>query len=202
MDSTLPGAIAVQPRAAATDDDTGAESDQALAQAATHSQAAFARLYRRHVKRIYGYLLARVGNVQDAQDLTSQTFLAAWESIGAYGGRGSFVAWLFGIARHKLHDHFRRQKSNLPLEAAEQAAHPGSPPDKVVGRQLQVEQLALALRSIAPERAEALAWRVFGGLSTAEVGQVMGKSEAAVRMLVHRGVRDLQERLAFLEAEK
>jgi RNA polymerase sigma-70 factor (ECF subfamily) len=202
MDSMLPGAIAVQPRAAATDDDTGAESDSALAQAAAESPAAFAKLYRRHLERVYGYLLARVGNVQDAQDLTSQTFIAAWEGIGAFGNRGSFMAWLFGIARHKLHDHFRRQKFTLPLEAAEQAPHPGSPLDKVVGRQLQMEQLALALRAISPDRAEALAWRVFGGLSTAEVGLVMGKSEAAVRMLVHRAVRDLQERLAFLEAEK
>lgn len=59
------------------------------------------------------------------------------------------------------------------------------------------------LRVLAPDRAEAVALRIFSGLSVAEIGAVMGKSEAAVRMLMHRGIRDLQDRLAFkIEAEE
>jgi RNA polymerase sigma-70 factor (ECF subfamily) len=57
--------------------------------------------------------------------------------------------------------------------------------------------VARALQALAPDRAEALALRIFGGLDIAEVGEVMGKSEAAVKMLVHRAVNDLHERLAF-----
>jgi RNA polymerase sigma-70 factor (ECF subfamily) len=69
------------------------------------------------------------------------------------------------------------------------------PLEEIVEQRLKMERVAKGLRSIAPERAEALALRIFGGLNAAEVGTVMGKSEAAVKMLVHRAVGDLQARL-------
>ena len=173
-----------------------AYSDEELAREARQRPAAFGELYRRHLQKVYRYLLVRVGNVQDAQDLTSQTFLAALEGIGRYDGRGHFAAWLLGIARHKLVDYFRRDSAPLPLEAAGQMSHPAEGLEEAVERQLRVERLALALRALAPDRAEALTLRLFGRLAPAEVAQVMGKSEAAVRMLIHRAVRDLQDRLA------
>lgn len=73
----------------------------------------------------------------------------------------------------------------------------------MVEQRLRLEQVTRALRGLSPDRAEALSLRVFGGLNTADVSRVMGKSEAAVRMLVHRAVRDLRERLApVTEAER
>jgi RNA polymerase sigma-70 factor, ECF subfamily len=173
--------------------------DASLVQQTHDDPECFAQLYRRYVTRIYRYLLVRVRNTQAAQDLTSQTFLAAMESIGSYRASGTFAAWLFGIARRKAADHFRRDHATLPLEAAECVPHPDPLPDQVVEQRLRLEQVARALRSIAPERAEALALRVFAGLNAAEVGVVMGKSEAAVKMLVHRAVNDLQARLGTEE---
>lgn len=72
----------------------------------------------------------------------------------------------------------------------------------MVEQRLRLERVAQALRGLSPDRAEALSLRVFGGLNTAEVGQVMGKSQAAVRMLVHLAVRDLRERLAPVTEEE
>lgn len=170
-------------------------SDEYLVREASQRPEAFAELYRRHMERVYRYLLARVGNVQDAQDLTSQTFLAALEGITGYRGQGYFPAWLLGIARNKLNDHFRRDRSPLPLEVAAHVPHPGAVLDELVGQQLQVERLARALQALSPDRAEALTLRIFGRLSPAEIAKVLGKSEAAVRMLIHRAVQDLQGRL-------
>jgi len=65
--------------------------DETLAREATENPAAFAELYRRHLSRVYRYLLIRVGDVHDAQDLTAQTFLAALEGIAGYRGRGNFA---------------------------------------------------------------------------------------------------------------
>lgn len=179
------------------------QDDEALAREATENPAAFAELYRRHVNRVYRYLSVRVGDVHDAQDLTAQTFLAALEGIAGYRGQGNCAAWLLGIARRKAADHFRRDRTTLPLDAAAHVPDPNPLPDAVVEQRLRLERVARALRSLSPDRAEALALRVFGGLNAAEVGRVMGKSEAAVRMLVHRAVRDLRERLApATEAER
>lgn len=177
-------------------------SDDELARRAAGDRAAFAELYRRYLPRVYRYALAQLGNEQQAQDVTSQTFLAALEGIGTFRGTGAFSAWLLGIARHKVTDAIRSRRTVAPLEEAAQVASREPPPEDVVAARLDLERVARGLQALAPERAEALALRIFGGLTCAEAAAVLGKSEAAVKMLVHRGVQDLRERLAFrIEAE-
>ena len=174
-----------------------AQPDEALARQACGDPEAFAELYGRYLDPVYRFLLIRTGSVPDAQDLTSQTFLAALESIGAYGGRGSFGGWLFGIARHKLADHYRRRRPDVSLDDAERVHDPDPSPEETAATRLQLARVSRALRSLDAQQAEAIALRLFGGLDAAEVGRVMGKSQAAVKMLVHRGLRQLQERLNY-----
>ena len=78
-----------------------------LARQAIGSAEAFAELYRRHVTRVYRYHMAHTGNVKDAEDLTSQTFMAALEGIRSYRGEAPFAAWLMGIASRKRALFFR-----------------------------------------------------------------------------------------------
>ncbi len=177
------------------------EDDAALAHQARHDPEAFAELYHRHVGRIYRYHLARSGDAEDAQDLTSQTFLAALERIDTYRGEAVFLGWLFGIASHKAGDHYRRRRLNLPLESADELMATDPLPEDVASQRSQMALVSQALGDISPERAEALVLRVFAGMSAAEAGQVMGKNEAAIRMLVHRGLRDLHQRLSPKEVE-
>ncbi|KAB2905042.1 MAG: RNA polymerase sigma factor [Anaerolineae bacterium] len=174
--------------------------DHALAQQVQRDlqgQTAFAELYRRHVNHVYRYFLARVRNEQDAQDLTAQTFLTALESIPHFRSESKFSTWLFGIAHHKGVDFFRRKRPLVGLETAENLSDPDPPPDETVSQRLQVETVLNAMQVLSSERAEALALHSFGSLSVAEVAQVMHKSEAAVRMLIHRAIQDLQQRLAY-----
>jgi DNA-directed RNA polymerase specialized sigma24 family protein len=81
---------------------------------------AFAELYRRHLTRVYRYHMAHIGNVKDAEDLTSQTFMAVLEGIRSFRGNGSFAAWIMGIASKKRLMFFRRNGSRpeIPLDAA------------------------------------------------------------------------------------
>jgi RNA polymerase sigma-70 factor (ECF subfamily) len=171
-------------------------NDVELARRVPHDPDAFTELYHRYLPGIYRYHLARTGHVQEAEDLTAQTFLTALESITSFRGKGSFSSWLFGIASHKLADHYRRSRIELPLEEAEQLHSPAPHPEETVQQRLDLERVAHVLRFISPDRAEALVLCLFGGLSLAEAAQSVGKSEAAVKMLVHRGLCDLQERLA------
>lgn len=163
-----------------------------LARRAKDDPAAFAELYRRHVEHVYRYLLMRTGHNEDAQDLTAQTFMAALEHISSYQPRGAFRLWLLGIARHKVADFYRKHRITLSLDTLETIPHPDPLPDEAVSRRLELEQVTQALRCLSPERAEAFTLRVFGECTAAEIGQIMGKSEAAVKMLVHRAWQDLR----------
>jgi RNA polymerase sigma factor (sigma-70 family) len=174
-------------------------SEQASVRRAQEDPSAFSDLYRQHVKPVYRYILARVSNVSDAQDLTSQTFLTALESLSNYRGQGAFGAWLMGIARHKVMDHYRQvlPHPEYGLEDADDVMDEEARPDEAVSHRLQLERVRAKLDVIAPERAEAIRLRIFGNLSVPEVAHAMGKQEPAVRMLIHRGLRDLQEQIGF-----
>lgn len=172
------------------------DADADLAQRAGHDRRAFAELYRRYLPQVYRYLLARTANVQDAQDLASQTFLTALEQIVTFRGDGTVAAWLLSVARHKLADHYRRRKPLLELEAAMEVPDGAALPEDQALQRWKLQRVGLALQALAPDRAEALALRIFGRLTVPEIAHIMDRSEAAVRMLVHRGLRDLQDRMA------
>ena len=95
-----------------------------LAREAAVNADAFAELYRRHVTRVYRYHAAHTGNVKDAEDLTSQTFMAALEGIRSFRGEAPFAAWLMGIASRKRYLFFRGRKPEVPLDAALQIPSP------------------------------------------------------------------------------
>lgn len=171
--------------------------DARLAQQARTDPQAFAELYRRHVRAIYRYHLAHTGDAGEAEDLTSQTFMAALEGIRSYRGTGPYIAWLMGIASRKRALFFRGKQPQAPLEAALHVPAPGPPTDKAAAQRLQLDQLLDALRTISRDRLEAIILCFFSELSPAEAGLVLGKSEAAVRMLISRGLRDLRTRTSI-----
>ena len=177
--------------------------DEILAEQARTDASAFAELYRRYVAQVYRYHLLHTGNSGDAEDLTSQTFMAALDGIGRYRGTGSFPAWLMGIARRQVAQFFRRRKPEVGLEQAGGLAAPLPSVDTLVGRRISLQQAREALLKISPERAEALILTTFGGLSLADAALTLGKSEAAVKMLVSRGLQDLRSRsMLALEVER
>jgi RNA polymerase sigma-70 factor (ECF subfamily) len=178
------------------------DSDEQLAHAAPADLAAFAELYRRHMPRIYRYIMARVGTVQDAQDLTAQTFEALLEGVGGFRGDGSFAAWLTIIARNLVVSHYRARRPELSLEYAADLSAASPPTEEVVGNRLQLESVLSALELLSPEHAEVIRLRIFGELSTAETAQVMHRSEAAVKMLLYRALRDLRKHVGAGEVNQ
>jgi RNA polymerase sigma-70 factor (ECF subfamily) len=168
-------------------------TDELLAQQALSSREAFGELYRRHFDRVYRYHYARTGSVPDAQDLTTQTFLAALEGIGGYRGQGSFAAWLFGIARRLLALHYRAQRDLDSLDELPEVPSPGPGLEVSADQRIDLEDVSRRLRRMVPERAEAVVLCLFSEFSADEAGRVMGKSGAAVKMLLYRGLRDLRQ---------
>jgi len=177
--------------------------DDQLARQARLNAAAFAELYHRHATRVYRYHLAHTGNVKDAEDLTSQTFLAALEGIRSFRGEGAFAAWLMGIASRRRALFFRGTRPEVPLEAALHVPTPGLLTEQAASLRLQMESVSRALQQISRDRAEAIVLCLFSGLTCAEAAIALRKSEAAVKMSLSRGLRDLRERTSLaLEVEK
>ena len=161
----------------------------------------FAELYRSHVSRVYRYALARVGNVADAQDLTAQTFTAALRGFGQYRGDGSMAAWLTSIARNLAASSFRARRPSVPLDEAGDLAEAGQSVEEIAGSRLRLEAVLAALDSLPPDHAEVVRLRFFSELSTAETAALLGKSEAAVKMTLHRALATLRRRVAADEQE-
>jgi len=145
-----------------------------------------AALYRRALPQVYGYLLPRCGNTAVAEDLTAETFMAAVAAVrqGRVRGPEVTVAWLVGVARHKLADHWRRtarEQRGLATVAA-LAEDADDPWDERLDA--QVAHAALA-RLPGPQRA-ALTLRYLDGLPVAEVAACLGRSEHATETLLVR----------------
>lgn len=168
------------------------KEDQTIAMAIAGDQSAFDTLYRHYVTRVYRYIVTRVRDVADADDLTSQTFLAALIDIGDYRGDAPFVGWLFGIAYHAVGTYYRRAKPAVPLDEAEHLPNFTPPLDAQAHQHLQLHRIIVAMNRLTSERAEALRLRIFGELSAVEVAEVMGRTVPAVKMLLHRAIHDLR----------
>ena len=173
----------------------GTKDDHELVRMATKDIDAFSVLYERYATQVYRYLLVRVGNVDDAHDLTSQTFMAAMKGLQGFNGQSPFPAWLLGIARNKAADLFRQRRPVSELDETVESAVSGDDMEELIDQQMAVERIARKLTTISPDRAEALSLRLFGGLEVSEIATIMKKQESAVRMLVFRGLRDLQAQL-------
>jgi RNA polymerase sigma-70 factor (ECF subfamily) len=173
-----------------------------LARLARDNAESFSELYHRYVQHVYRYHMSHLGNQKDAEDLTSQTFIAALEGIRSYRGSGSFSAWLMGIARRKRLMFFRGHRLELPLESADNIPSPSLSTDGAATQRLQIQAILHALGQISDDRAEAIRLCIFGDLTCSEAGHVLGKSESAVKMLLSRGLQDLRERTSLaLEVE-
>jgi len=171
-----------------------------LAAAAVSDPAAFARLYRRYVGRVYRYFYGRTGCAADAEDLTAQLFLDVLKALPRYRPQGTFPAWLFTLARRRAADFHRRNHPALPLEWAEALAvgadpgrDPGGDPLRAVLQAEQRTRLGELFARLDEERQELIRLRYGAGLTHRQVGEVLGRSEAAVAMALHRTLHWFQQ---------
>jgi RNA polymerase sigma-70 factor (TIGR02952 family) len=155
---------------------------------------AFGRLYDHYVTMVHRYLLHRVGDRAQAEDLTSETFVRALRRIDSLSFRGRDVgAWLVTIARNLVRDHVKSSRFRLEVTTADMhdADRVVDGPEDAVVQALTNEQLLTCIRQLGGEQQECIALRFLQGLSVAETAAVMGKKEGAVKALQHRAVRRL-----------
>jgi RNA polymerase sigma-70 factor, ECF subfamily len=164
---------------------------------------ALGQLYDTYRGRVARFATGRLGDPEKAEDVTSETFEAVCRNLGSYRAGTDFEAWLFTIAHRRVADHFRRRyrRQEVALDEALPGAEghglPGDvpavtgPEEALLAAERRAE-VAGAFRRLRPDQQEVLALRVLGGLSAAQVGEVLGKSEGAVRVAQHRALQSLR----------
>lgn len=174
----------------------GALSDEALA---AHGDAAsFTLLYRRHLRPVYRYLYARLGNTQEAEDVTSLAFERAWAGLKSYRQTptGTFRGWLLTIAHRALADRYRRKEAeSVPIGDVEgDLRDPSLGPEEQAVASERVLEVFRVMDGLGREQQEVLALRFLGELSYKEVAIVVGKREAAVKMIAYRALEEIRRR--------
>jgi RNA polymerase sigma-70 factor, ECF subfamily len=171
-----------------------AEDEASAVEAAiARDAAAFASLYDRHVGRVYRQCYYRLGNRADAEDLTQQTFLQAWEALPRYRRTGApFLAWLLTISHHLAVSKQRQAREVTDPELETPAQDAQADPEAVALGRLAGDNVRLAILQLKPDRQQVILLRFIEGYAVEEVATALGKSANHVRVLQYRALRDLR----------
>jgi len=172
------------------------DDDAALTNAAQGDIEAFGVLYERYVGRIYNYIFYRTGNTADAEDLTARVFYRAMRHIGSYHDRGlPLSAWLYRIAHNVLANWHRdnSRSKEVPLDETVTGKADGQHPELELVHTEEREQLLSIIRCLPPERQQLLILKFVEHFSNYEIGQIMGRTEGAIKSLYHRTLLSLRD---------
>lgn len=173
--------------------------ENACIEAAKADPEAFGELYERYLGRIFSYVYYRVGNVHDTEDLTSRTFYRALSHIQGYEDKGvPFSAWLYRIA-HNLVANWHRDRGRRPTVALDELvirSQLEEHPEAAAELEDDTRFLREAIGGLDPPRQELLVLKFSQGLSNAEIGSIMGRSEGAIKSLYHRTLLALRKDLS------
>ncbi|MBI5220809.1 MAG: sigma-70 family RNA polymerase sigma factor [Candidatus Liptonbacteria bacterium] len=178
------------------------DGEERFIQAATEGESsAFGELYDHYQPKIYRFVLVKVSRREDAEDLTHQVFLNAWQNIATYRSRGfPFSSWLYRIARNVVVDHYRAKKPEFSVEDLD--------PEGVAGMEnhesqaehsLGWEKVMSALRQLPAQYQEVILLRFVEELSVRETAAAIKKSEGATKVLQHRAIQHLRELLPLTD---
>ncbi len=156
---------------------------------------AFGLLYEYYLPKIYRFVLLKVSHREEAEDLTHQVFLKAWENIEQYEWRGySFGSWLYQIARNTTIDYYRgRLAPELSLEELTLEIPSEDTRDDALDSKLDWQKIVRALKELKEVEQEVLIMRFVDDLPLREVAAALGKSEGAVKLIQHRAIKNLKK---------
>ena len=181
------------------------DRDRHLVEAAQADPARFEALYRKYLAQVYSFAYYELRDHHEAEDATERTFLAALANLGRFeerarpadgNGASTFRVWLFEIARNAIAQRHRsrRRHPEAPLEAAATVADPFDVELAVV-RHDEAGAAARAVAQLPGDRRRALILRFVDEMSTREIAGILGRSEGAVRVLIHRALRSVAREL-------
>jgi len=175
------------------------QDEESLVQRAKqHDQEAFARLYDEYFDKIYRYVALKIGDKTEAEDMTQQVFLKALQSISSFKWKGvPFSAWLYRIAHNQVVDYLRKKKRRPAtlMDESLVSSDGENNPQLMAERDIDTEQLLAATQWLTEAQREVISLRFTSELSTAQVAEIMGKSQGAIKALQHSAIVSLRKAL-------
>jgi RNA polymerase sigma-70 factor (ECF subfamily) len=170
--------------------------------AAKGKSSAFGSLYDHYQPMIYRFVLVKVGRREDAEDITHQVFVAAWQNIKNYRHQGHpFSSWLYQIARNQVVDHYRAKKNDTSLDKMdpEYFVAPATA-NFDLSMKLEVEKVHAAITKLKSDYQDVIVLRFVEDLPLKEIAAAMEKTEGAVKLMQHRAIKELRKTLGEAEA--
>jgi len=152
----------------------------------------FSFLYDKYADKIYNFIFYKTFHKQTAQDLVSVTFMKALEKLDRYDPKkGNFSSWLYRIARNNVIDHYRSKKINLNIDDFWSLVSKDNV-EKEVGAKKELDEVKKHITKLGQEQREIVIMRIWDELSYKEISQVLGKSEAACKMIFSRAINSVR----------
>jgi RNA polymerase sigma-70 factor (ECF subfamily) len=174
----------------------GDNPDKRITDAKECNEVALSSLYGEYFDKIARYAYIRIGVRDDAEDIAGEVFLRALKSLKLYEERGIPIqAWLFRIAHNLVVDYLRKKQKRKIVPIDEVEIEGGINPAIVAERNIELKQVTIAMEQLTQEQREVLGLRFFGGLTSREAGQVLNKSDGAVREMQRAAIEKLRNLL-------
>jgi len=157
----------------------------------------FGQLYDHYLPKIYRFVLLKVGQKEESEDIVHDVFINAWQNLGTYSSKGfPFSSWLYHIARNKVIDYYRLKKPTTHLEDLDDSfVKVASNAEKLFDINLDLEKVKSAIQKLTPEQQDVVIMKFVEDLTHQEIAAALNKSEGAVRLLQHRAINNLKNLL-------
>lgn len=176
------------------------DDTQLVLRAVQRDQDAFGELYDRHVVRVYRHLYYMVGRQAEAEDLTAQTFLKAWEAIERYQVRGApFVSWLLRIAHNLGVSYLRSKRETSQVHEGIVDNKSRRDPEAALEQTVEEEMVREAILRLREEQRQVIILRFIEDLDYREVAEIIGKSVAAIRVIQHRALNAMRKQMKLMD---
>lgn len=169
--------------------------EASLIKASCSDPAAFNRLYLSYIRPIYRYIFSKVSETKETEDLTAQVFLEALEGLPRYRHNGHFAAWLFSIARHKVADHFRSQRSEQTIEVAYGESNRRGDPLSTLIQTEEAQRMSALIHKLDEQDQELLRLRFVAELSFGEIARLINTNMETTKKRFYRLLTHLRRQL-------
>jgi RNA polymerase sigma-70 factor (ECF subfamily) len=181
------------------------EEEVSIIEQAKREPEAFGVLYEKYINRIYNYIYFRVGNVKDAEDLTTRVFMKALDNIGRYRNMGlPFSAWLYRIAHNQVANFHRDNSRGKEISIDEMLQPPPQlktdHPESFALKQEAIDHLMTMINDLNPDKRELIMLKFVHKLSNEEIARALGRTEGAIKSLYHRTLLELRDHMARLDS--
>jgi RNA polymerase sigma-70 factor (ECF subfamily) len=159
-----------------------------------HQSISFDSIYQDYFDNVFHYIYNRTGNSEDAEDITSQIFLSILERLPKYKDNGHLAAWVFTIARHKLIDHYRKNKKLTKFDENNFTISDEKMIQTVIHKE-HVNALNKVLNNLSANEKELIRLRILGELKFSDIARILKRSESSVKKAYYRLIQRIKHRL-------